>query len=738
MASLILLALVGCSLSDPSASESTAQPTITMPPPQVFTTSTPPVDKTVKDFLSRWQVEDYEGMYALLSSASQAQISLEDFTRQYMDVIEQATVSEIETSFLSAPMSGKDALASYKVRLKSIIVGDIEREASLQMVLEQGAWRADWKPTAILPELTDGNYLRMDREFPQRAPIYDREGNALAAQEQAVSIGIWPDYVDLGDTQGLLGLISSILPVPTHRIRSMIENSLPGTYLALGEIPVDQDERSLEILRSYGAVVTSEYSSRLYYDGGIGPHLVGYVSALQEEEVSQFARLGYPTNARVGRKGIELWGESILAGSPGGSLYVFDAQGKPLQQLGAVPSQPGQSITTTLDGEFQLAAQSALSVFSGAIVVLERDTGRVLAMVSSPGFNPNAYEFENYNYLTLINQMVNNPDSPQFNRATSGQYPLGSVFKIVNIAAALESERFTKESEYDCGYVFEELEGFPRYDWTYEYFLEDEVTRPSGLLTLPQGLIRSCNPWFWHIGLALYDEGLTTAISDMSRAFGLGALTGIEVVEEEAGVIPEPGSRLDAVNLAIGQGDMLVTPLQVARMVAAVGNGGTLYRPQAIEAITAADGSLIFEFEPEAQGTLPITAENLFIIQEAMKGVVSSTSPLGTAVRAFQGLDIPVAGKTGTSEVSTGDPHAWFAGYTFANQLNRPDIAIAVIAENAGQGSEIAAPIFRRIVELYFYGKPLRLYRWEANFDVTRSPTSPVTDTPTPQQGLNP
>jgi penicillin-binding protein 2 len=127
------------------------------------------------------------------------------------------------------------------------------------------------------------------------------------------------------------------------------------------------------------------------------------------------------------------------------------------------------------------------------------------------------------------------------------------------------------------------------------------------------------------------------------------------------------------------------------------------------------------------------------MIQEAMKGVVSSKQPVGTAYRPMNGLDIPVAGKTGTAEAPGGDSHAWFAGYTFANYPNKPDIAIAVLAENAGEGSEIAAPIFRRVVELWFYGKPMKLYRWESNFDITREPTSDATESPTPMPGfINP
>ncbi len=294
---------------------------------------------------------------------------------------------------------------------------------------------------------------------------------------------------------------------------------------------------------------------------------------------------------------------------------------------------------------------------------MELDSGRVLAMSSSPGFDPNAIENKDYNWKARQTRIITQEDLSQFNRAAEGQYPLGSVFKLITMASALESGRFTRDSTYDCGYAFTELIGITLYDWTWEHFQEDEETRPSGLLTLPQGLIKSCNPWFYHIGNDLYNAGLPTLNSEMARLFGLGSGTGIEGVDEQPGYVPDPASPLDATNLAIGQGDLQVTPLQVARFVAALGNGGVLYRPQLIEKIVASDGSASSTFKKDEQGRLPLTPANLALIQEAMRGVIYSERPEGTAFRPLSDLKARIAGKTGTATNSTGAPHAWFAGF---------------------------------------------------------------------------
>jgi penicillin-binding protein 2 len=372
----------------------------------------------------------------------------------------------------------------------------------------------------------------------------------------------------------------------------------------------------------------------------------------------------------------------------------------------------------------------------GAIVVMERNTGRVLAMLSSPGFNPNLFEPANYNYSYMINDLYSD-STPLLNRATQGQYPLGSVFKIVTMSAALQSELYTQDTEYDCGYFFNELQGMEPHDWTYDHYLKDGKTQPSGLLKLPEGLMRSCNPFFWHIGLDFYNRGMYTAISDMARGFGLGSSTGIEI-GDAVGQIPDPESAVDAVNLAIAQGNTLVTPLQVADFIAAVGNGGTLYTPHVIDRIVPVVGDPTYVFTPTIRGTLPVSPENLSIIQDAMVTVVMN--PRGTAYRTsgygINSLCLPQGSLwqlRRQQRIGSGDPHAWFAGYTFAGLENRPDIAVAVLVENGGEGSEVAEPIFRRVLEIYFLGNPQMRYPWEAQVGVVATPTPEVTETATPE-----
>jgi penicillin-binding protein 2 len=231
--------------------------------------------------------------------------------------------------------------------------------------------------------------------------------------------------------------------------------------------------------------------------------------------------------------------------------------------------------------------------------------------------------------------------------------------------------------------------------------------------------MRSCNPWFYHIGLTLFNQGLRNLIPEMARGFGLGQPTGVVGVPEEApGQVPaDPQEKLAATNIAIGQGDLQVTPIQVAAFVAAVANGGTLYRPQMVERIVSPTDTVIQQFTPEAVGTLPITPENLAIIQDAMNMVVRNSR--GTAYSVVGAFPIELHGKTGTAEVGGGlDPHAWFVAYSNEDNAEQPDIAVVVIAENAGEGSEIAAPIARRVFEVYFFGRPRLLYPWEDRLGV--------------------
>ena len=719
---LLALGLSACSMT---SSETTPLPTVTLPAPQISITSVPDIQAVATTFLTAWQSDNYQAMYDLLTPVSRDAISLDNFTQRYRDAAANLSLESLDFEVLSALTNPTSGQVAYRLNFKTVLLGEFQRDTIMNLSLENGGWRIQWEEGMILPELRGGNRLALDIKVPVRGTIYDRNDNALVTQADAAALGVLTEQIE--SRSGLIVQLARVTGMTTDAIAELIRGPNLNWYVPIAEVPLADVEARHEILSSLNGLAINNYSSRFYFNGGAAPHVTGYVLAIPAEELEAYQRKGYRVDEKIGAAGLEKWGDNYLTGVRGASLYVVDSNGQVVTRLTQTDSMPSMNITTTIDRDLQLGIQQTLSGFRGAVVVMEVKSGRILAMASSPTFDPNAFEPNNFNSSVLLNQILNNPNQPLLNRAAQGGYPLGSVFKIITMAAALESGLYTPTSEYLCKADFTELLGATFYDWTY-----DKGVAPSGLLTLPEGLMRSCNPWFYHIGLDLYRQNRTKDVSNLARAFGLGSATGIGQVAENVGAMPDPVSEEDAVQMAIGQGTMLVTPLQVVDFIAAIANGGTLYRPQVVEKIASPSGEEPFTLQPEVRGNLPIKPENLKTIQDAMLSVVEN--PRGTAHITFMGLGIKVHGKTGTAQNPFGKPHAWFAGYTEQNREDKPDIAVVVLAENAGEGSEIGAPIFRRVVELYYNRKPQRLLPWEAAYWVTKtpSPTPGPTETPGP------
>jgi penicillin-binding protein 2 len=711
-----------------------------LPPPPVTVISAPDPGLTLAAYLGAYQADDYNTMYSLLSKATQDTLSLEEFARRNRDALNEMSAASFEYEILSSLINPYSAEVAYKVTYHTILIGDIQRDIIARFTLENGAWKLQWDDALILPELAGGNILRMDYSIPSRGNIYDRKGKVIAAQTDAYAFSILPGNVTEESRSTLLTEVWRLCGNSMEELARQIDNT-PAFYpIPLCQASAQESERIRSIAPA--GLQWVQYNSRFYFDQGASSNIVGYTQFISPENLETYRRRGYRGDERVGAAGIERWAEDYLAGQHGGTLYVVNpATGQIVTRVGESAPKAADSVYLTIDSNLQYYAQQAIKGFTGAAVVVEVKTGRVLAMASSPGFDANIFEPNNPNASALISQL---PPGSLLNRAAQGQYPLGSVFKIITMAAGMESGLFIPESSYDCQYTWTRLPDQIRYDWTYQHCRDrlaagqecntsDSV--PSGPLSLAEGLMRSCNPFFWEIGYTLYQNNRANDIANMARAFGLGQPTGIQQIPEEAGQINDPPTVVDVVNQAIGQGDVLVTPLQVADFIAAIANGGTLYRPQLVERIEAVDGGPAVQiFKPEARGTLPLQPSRLEFIKNAMIEVVKN--PRGTANFRLRGLTIPVAGKTGTAESGSGKPHAWFAGFTMAEEsTGLPDIAIVVILENAGEGSDYAVPVFKRIVETYYYGTPRTFYWFESNFGVTKTPTpfgGIPTETPRP------
>jgi len=660
--------------------------------------------KVALSFCQAWERGDWEAMHNLLTSKAQGAIFPSEFKQKYRSIHDLAQITALRTELIAInPATEGQVVASFKVRLDTTLVGQMETQNRLTLEKEGPTWRVAWTPAAIFENLEEGMLVHFAPKIPQRGNIYARDGSGLAMQGKLITVGVVPGWIK--DEARLLDVLSATLMMSREEIRQKyITAARPDWFMPIADITPEQSAAYQSVFASLPGVARQEKVVRVYPGGALTSHIVGYTSKISAEELAKWRPLGYQPDDIVGKAGIEGWAERYLAGQRGGTLAIITASGQTVAVLKEQALQTSQSVYLTLDQRLQEVAYRALESRAGpkgagAVVALDPTNGDILAMVSWPAVDAN--DLSRGLSPAQWQALLNRPDYPLLNRATQGQYPLGSVFKIASIAAALEKGGFNRSSMFSCAGSWMGLgDGLLRKCW---------LASGHGRIDLMEGLTQSCDVVFYEIGKALHRLDVNL-LPEYGRGFGLGALTRVEGLDESAGLVPDAKWKethpdkvsnpfwapQDTVNLAIGQGYLLVTPLQAANLIAAVGNGGTLYRPRLVRQVMSLREGEAITFPTEEIGRLPVSPEHLALIRESLRRAVMA--PQGTAYFAFEGVQVPMAGKTGTAETAKEEPHAWFVGYAPADN---PRIAVAVVVEHGGEGSEVAAPIFREVVESY-------------------------------------
>jgi penicillin-binding protein 2 len=451
-------------------------------------------------------------------------------------------------------------------------------------------------------------------------------------------------------------------------------------------------------------VITVVESRREYPYGTVAAHLLGYTAEVSEKEFEEYKKKGYRLGNRIGVKGLEKKYESVLRGKEGKKFLEVNVYGKEVGILEDMPNQPaeaGQNVVATLDLGLQLAAEKAFpDSAKGAVVAIDPRNGEVLVMLSSPRIDCNIFSLSKDLRTSEWKRLASDSSRPLNNRSIIGLYDPGSTFKAVTSLAGFNSEKLDPE-----------FRGFRSCRGGYQYgsrFWKCWNKWGHGRTDFYSAFRQSCDTYYYQAGLLIEME----AINETARMLGLGRKTGIDLVSERAGVLMDSAfyekkfsnrgwkwTRGLILNLSIGQGQM-VTPLQLANLAAGLVNGQILYVPHLLKEVQDPQGHVLMRYEPQVLQTLDISPEHHKVILEGMRQVVED--PGGTARRA-RIKDVAVGGKTGSSQNTTGKKtHALFIAVA---PLYQPEIAVAVVVENAGHGGSVAAPIAQKILEYYFHGR---------------------------------
>jgi penicillin-binding protein 2 len=554
--------------------------------------------------------------------------------------------------------------------------------------------------------LSEKNAVRLKSIKSSRGLIFDRNKKLLVDNRPSFNLKIVRE--DAGEVKKTVQKLAQLIQVPFFELMDSIAQSGKGIFYKPIMLKTDISRDQLAIVEAHkfdlpGIHVDIE-PTRHYIYKKTAAHLLGYLGQINTKELKSGRYPNVKTGDSIGRYGIEKSFETYLQGKRGGRQIEVDANGRTIKILRTIEPVAGLDLNLTLDFYLQKSAEKLLENKDGAVVAIDPDNGDILVMASSPSFDQN--DFIGGISHKKWNVLMTDPGKPMINKAIQAEYPPASTYKIITSLAALEEKHIDINTSVFCPGFFKYGNRLYRCWKKYGH----------GEMNITDGLTQSCDVFYYQAG----EKTGVDALAQYAKGCGLGKKTGIMLEHERRGLIPtsawkkkrynESWQGGETLSIAIGQGYNLVTPLQMAVLIAAVGNGGTLYRPRIVKTIEDSTGKIVKKIDPEITGGLPASKETLAIVRNALLQVVQGKR--GTA-RGIRLKEVEIAGKTGTAQVFSikkGEKtdlknleyslrdHAWFVCYAPAKN---PVIAISVMIEHGEHGSSTAAPIAGALIKQY-------------------------------------
>lgn len=535
--------------------------------------------------------------------------------------------------------------------------------------------------------MSEENRLKVIPLMAPRGCIYDRGGNALV--KDVLSFNVSVIYSRVSEVKSLVESLSSILDVPEDKMTENINKARKRPYSPVcvaSNVGIEKAIHLEEIEMNQPGVLLEVASKREYMNGKSASNILGYLGSINRSEFERLKPYGYRIDDLVGRDGVEKQYDDYLRGKHGGKQVEVDYRGRRAMTLGYKEPIPGEDVRLTIDQDLQKFCDSLLEGKRGAILVMDPVSGAVLASSSAPSYDPDV--FIDAKKREAVNDVLTDREYPLLNRAISGAYPPGSVFKIIVAIAALEEAVITPGTMLSCNGSLT-LGKRTFHCWR---------KNGHGEQVLKEAIKNSCNVYFWRVALLLGVDRM----ADHAGRFGVGSKTGIDLPGEVAGTLPtrswkekhfnEKWYKGETLNYAVGQGYLTCSPIQMARIIAVFANRGYLVKPYVVDAVGDISVSSV-----ERVG-LNISPESLETVREGLRKVVND--PRGTGMKAR--LDnVVVSGKTGTAQTSKGKDHGWFVGFA---PFDDAKLVVVVFDEYGGKGgyyaAETAGKVFRRADEL--------------------------------------